>query len=92
MAKYDIVIKGGTVIDGPGDQHDRPRPGAPFVEDSVDDLARYLPVERILFGSDWPHAEGLRQPKDFLAKIKLFPAAAQRRIMVDNARELTFAS
>ena len=60
MAKYDIVIKGGTVIDGPGDQHDRPRPGAPFVEDSVDDLARYLPVERILFGSDWPH--GRRSP------------------------------
>ena len=33
---------------------------APFVEDNVEDLARHLPVERILFGSDWPHAEGLR--------------------------------
>ena len=32
---------------------------APFVEDNVEDLARHLPVERILFGSDWPHAEGL---------------------------------
>ena len=24
-------------------------------EDDVADLAKYIPVERILFGSDWPH-------------------------------------
>ncbi len=64
---------------------------APFVEDSVDELARHLPVERILFGSDWPHAEGLAQPKDFLTKVASFSLEDQRRIMVDNARELTFA-
>jgi predicted TIM-barrel fold metal-dependent hydrolase len=63
---------------------------APFVEDDVADLARYLPVERILFGSDWPHAEGLPHPRDFLAKVASFSPHDQRRIMVDNARELTF--
>jgi predicted TIM-barrel fold metal-dependent hydrolase len=63
---------------------------APFVEDSVDDLARHLPVERILFGSDWPHAEGLAQPKDFLAKVTSFSPEDQQRIMVENARRLTF--
>jgi predicted TIM-barrel fold metal-dependent hydrolase len=63
---------------------------APFVEDSVDDLAHYLPAERILFGSDWPHAEGMTHPKDFLEKVQSFSPADQRRIMVDNARELTF--
>ncbi len=65
---------------------------APFVEDSVDDLARHLPVERILFGSDWPHAEGLPEPRDFFEKVASFSVDDQRRIMVDNARELTFAS
>ncbi len=64
---------------------------APFVEDDVEDLARYLPVERILFGSDWPHAEGLPQPRDFLANVASFSLHDQRRIMADNARELTFA-
>jgi predicted TIM-barrel fold metal-dependent hydrolase len=64
---------------------------APFVEDDVADLARYLPVERILFGSDWPHAEGLAQPKDFFANVASFSLDDQRRIMVENARELTFA-
>jgi predicted TIM-barrel fold metal-dependent hydrolase len=62
---------------------------APFVEDSVPDLALHLPVERILFGSDWPHAEGLAEPRDFLAGLSGFSPEAIRRITVDNARELT---
>lgn len=62
---------------------------APFVEDSIDELARHLPEERILFGSDWPHAEGLPQPQDFLAGLSSFSLEAQRRIMAENARELT---
>ncbi len=62
---------------------------APFVEDSVADLARYLPIERILFGSDWPHAEGLAQPRDFFANVDSFSLEDQRKIMVENARRLT---
>ncbi|MCK9902101.1 amidohydrolase [Parafrankia colletiae] len=64
---------------------------APFVEDSVDELALHLPVERILFGSDWPHAEGLPEPTDFMASLASFTPADQRRIMRDNARELTLS-
>jgi predicted TIM-barrel fold metal-dependent hydrolase len=64
---------------------------APFVEEDVRDLARYLPVERILFGSDWPHGEGFEAPKDFLNNVTEFSPAEQQRIMYDNARELTFA-
>ena len=65
---------------------------APFVEDDVEDLARSLPTERILFGSDWPHAEGLPEPRDFLAKVAGFSHTDQRRIMMENARELTFGT
>jgi len=63
---------------------------APFVEDDVEELARDIPVERILFGSDWPHAEGIEQPRDFLAQLGGFSPRDQRRILRDNARELTF--
>lgn len=63
---------------------------APFVEDDVAELARFLPVERILFGSDWPHAEGLSQPRDFFANVASFSLDDQRKIMVENARSLTF--
>jgi len=64
---------------------------APFVEDNVELLARSMPVERILFGSDWPHAEGLAHPRDFFANVASFSLDDQRKIMVENARTLTFA-
>jgi predicted TIM-barrel fold metal-dependent hydrolase len=38
----------------------------PFWEDSVRDLARDIRPDRLLLGSDWPHAEGTRQPADFV--------------------------
>jgi predicted TIM-barrel fold metal-dependent hydrolase len=64
---------------------------APFVEDSVPDLAEHLPVERILFGSDWPHAEGLAHPRDFFKNVEEFSLDDQYKIMQGNARQLTFA-
>ena len=64
---------------------------APFVEDTVPELAEHIPVERILFGSDWPHAEGIAHPRDFFEKVETFSIEDQRRIMVENARELTLA-
>ena len=64
---------------------------APFVEDDVAELARHVPVERILFGSDWPHAEGFARPRDFFGNVAGFSAGDQRKIMAENARELTFA-
>jgi predicted TIM-barrel fold metal-dependent hydrolase len=64
---------------------------APFVEDSVPDLAKHLPVQRILFGSDWPHAEGVGHPRDFFKNVEEFSIEDQQRIMVENARELTLA-
>lgn len=65
---------------------------APFVEDSVPDLARHFPVDRILFGSDWPHAEGLGHPRDFFKNVEEFSLEDQKKIMRANALELTFAS
>jgi predicted TIM-barrel fold metal-dependent hydrolase len=75
----------------PVDQFHRNCWVAPFVEDDVADLGRYLPAERILFGSDWPHAEGVGNPRDFLGNLTSFSEADKHRIMAENARELTFA-
>ncbi len=63
----------------------------PFPEDNLDTLARCFPANRIMFGSDWPHGEGLAHPTDFFEYVKDFSAEDQRRIMYDNVRELTFA-
>ena len=63
----------------------------PYPEESVEELARHLPVNRILFGSDWPHGEGFAYPADFFDNIEGFDDADVSRMMRDNARALTFA-
>ena len=82
----------GMFAMNPVDQFRRNCWVAPFVEDDVAELARHLPAERILFGSDWPHAEGVGHPRDFFDNLEGFSQADQHRIMRDNARELTFAT
>lgn len=38
---------------------------APFHEENIRDLAELIGPERVLFGSDWPHPEGLAVPSEF---------------------------
>ncbi len=91
LEALEYLGHGGHFTSNPRDQFVEHCWVAPFVEQDVDELARHLPVERILFGSDWPHGEGFPAPRDFLANVANFSAEDQRRIMYDNARELTFA-
>jgi predicted TIM-barrel fold metal-dependent hydrolase len=60
----------------------------PYLEEDLTALAELIGVDRILFGSDWPHGEGVAQPLDFTAELGGFDDAARRRIMRDNALEL----
>ena len=38
----------------------------PFWEDDLAALSDVLAIDRMLLGSDWPHAEGVEQPIDFI--------------------------
>lgn len=60
----------------------------PYLEEDLTALAETIGVERILFGSDWPHGEGVAQPLDFAKELGAFDEAAQQRIMRDNVLEL----
>jgi predicted TIM-barrel fold metal-dependent hydrolase len=61
----------------------------PFWEDRVDELVGDVRVDRLLLGSDWPHAEGTRQPVDFLVEsLAGLPEVDIRRIGRDNALAL----
>ena len=64
----------------------------PYLEEDLRALADLIGVERILFGSDWPHGEGLAQPMDFVKELSAFNEAEVRRIMRDNCLELLGAS
>ena len=60
----------------------------PYFEEDLAALAELIGVERILFGSDWPHGEGLAQPLDFAKELHGFDEHGVRRIMRDNCLEL----
>ena len=61
----------------------------PFWEDRVPDLLGDVRADRLLFGSDWPHAEGMREPADFVSEaLQGLPGDDVRRIARENALEL----
>lgn len=61
---------------------------SPFYEDSIDSIAQLIGYERILFGSDWPHPEGLKHPLDFFKDIKHVSPENTRLIMSTNLKHL----
>ena len=61
---------------------------SPFFEDDVYSLVEAVGASRVVFGSDWPHVEGLAEPRAFVKEIAALPDDDVRRIMRDNAREL----
>ena len=60
----------------------------PFWEDDVHEVARIMGADRVLFGSDWPHIEGIPNPLDYLPELKAFDDVDRRRILLDNVTEL----
>ena len=61
----------------------------PFWEDDVDETVALMGADRVIFGSDWPHIEGMPEPLDYLPELKSFDDDEKRLILRDNARELT---
>ena len=57
----------------------------PYYEDDLPQLAEVIGVDKILFGSDWPHGEGLESPVSFTAELVGFSDTEIRKIMRDNA-------
>jgi len=60
----------------------------PFWEDDVHEIVSLMGPERVIFGSDWPHIEGMPAPLDYVADLARFDAKTQRLILRDNTREL----
>ena len=57
----------------------------PFWEDDVSEVVALMGADRVIFGSDWPHIEGMPQPLDYLEELDAFSERDRRAIMHDNA-------
>jgi predicted TIM-barrel fold metal-dependent hydrolase len=60
----------------------------PFWEDDVYEIAELMGEDRVIFGSDWPHIEGMPEPLDYVRELKDFDAEARKLILHDTAAEL----
>jgi predicted TIM-barrel fold metal-dependent hydrolase len=61
---------------------------APYYEDDMATLKDAIGVERLLFGSDFPHTEGLPEPTMFVKDIPSFTPEETKAVMRDNVLEL----
>jgi predicted TIM-barrel fold metal-dependent hydrolase len=60
----------------------------PFWEDDVNEVVEHMGADRVVFGSDWPHIEGMQDPLDYLPELKAFDDDDKRRILRENAEFL----
>jgi predicted TIM-barrel fold metal-dependent hydrolase len=60
----------------------------PYYEEDIRALADLIGPEHVLFGSDWPHGEGLAEPTQFVKELHDFDETGLRKVMRDNALEL----
>jgi predicted TIM-barrel fold metal-dependent hydrolase len=61
---------------------------APYFEEDVRALADAIGVEQVLLGSDFPHAEGLADPRRFVDELEGFTPQEVRLVMRENGRRL----
>ena len=78
---------GGPLKDRPSAIFKRHVRVAPYPEDDIPRLVDELDGDDsvLVFGSDFPHAEGVASPADFAQLLDPLPDDMQRRIMRDNA-------
>jgi predicted TIM-barrel fold metal-dependent hydrolase len=45
-------------------------------------------ADHVLFGSDWPHIEGMPNPLDYVTELKAFSESDRKKILLDNVSAL----
>jgi predicted TIM-barrel fold metal-dependent hydrolase len=77
--------KWGELTDRPSEIFRRQFVVAPFPEENVERVVAEVGIEPIVFGSDFPHGEGLAYPSEYVGEqLKTFGDDEKRAIMRDN--------
>jgi len=61
---------------------------SPFWEEDLGALAEVIGVDRVLFGSDYPHPEGLADPASYVDELEGLPGESVQKIMGGNLARL----
>ena len=57
----------------------------PFWEDDAVEIVSLMGSDRVIFGSDWPHIEGMPRPLDYVTELSALSDADRKRVLLDNA-------
>ena len=79
---------GGRIREKPSEIFKRHVFVSPYHEEDIGALVEEVGATQVLFGSDFPHPEGLAEPRQFLEELKTLDRDDVRRVMRDNARGL----
>ncbi len=60
----------------------------PFWEDNVYEIIELMGADHVIFGSDWPHIEGMPTPLDYLEEVNDLNDGDLQLVMRDNTRYL----
>jgi predicted TIM-barrel fold metal-dependent hydrolase len=61
---------------------------SPFYEDDLSGLIDLVGVERVLFGSDYPHPEGLAEPTSYIDGLGSLDEVGKAKVMGGNLAQL----
>jgi predicted TIM-barrel fold metal-dependent hydrolase len=61
---------------------------SPFWEDDLAELSSVIGVDRVLFGSDWPHPEGLADPVSYVDVLTKMDETDKAKVMGGNLARL----
>ncbi len=61
---------------------------SPYHEEDIVALVGEIGASQVLFGSDFPHPEGLASPVEFRETLAGLPVGQQERVMGENLREI----
>ena len=64
---------------------------SPFPEEDVLGLIELIGADRVLMGSDWPHAESVPRPREYVECLNGMTDPQKQAIMRDNLAELIAA-
>jgi predicted TIM-barrel fold metal-dependent hydrolase len=79
---------GGRITERPSEIFRRHVYVSPYHEEPIPELVDLIGVDRVVFGSDFPHCEGLAEPRDYTKALVGLADDDVRKIMRDNARQL----
>ena len=80
---------GGKLTERPSRIFQRHVKVSPYPEDDVPWIVEQLgTADSLVMGSDWPHAEGIAEPADFVKLLDTLDSDTQYRIMRGNADAL----